>query len=140
MDEVKADAFAGERRQMGLLSGFAAVGLLLAAAGIYGLIAYSVAQRTKEIGLRIALGATRARILRSILWNGTALAVIGIVAGIAASIATSKAIAGLVWGVSPLDPVTFAGVALVLLLVSILASVVPALRAVRLNPISALRD
>ena len=140
MDEVKADAFAGERRQMGLLSGFAAIGLLLAAAGIYGLIAYSVAQRTKEIGLRIALGATRGRILRSILWNGTVLAVIGIVAGVAASIATSKTLAGLVWGVSPLDPVTFAGVALVLLFVSILASVVPALRAVRLNPISVLRD
>ena len=140
MDEVKADAFAGERRQMGLLSGFAAIGLLLAAAGIYGLIAYSVAQRTKEIGLRLALGATRGRILRSILWNGTVLAVIGIVAGVAASIATSKTIAGLVWGVSPLDPVTFVSVALVLLLVSILASIVPALRAVRLNPISALRD
>ena len=140
MEEVKADAFAGERRQMSLLSGFAAIGLLLAAAGIYGLIAYSVAQRTKEIGLRIALGATRGRILRSILWNGSFLAVIGIIVGVAASIATSKMIAGLVWGVNPLDPVTFAGVALVLLIVSILASAVPALRAVRLNPISALRD
>ena len=140
MEEVKADAFAGERRQMSLLVGFAAIGLLLAAAGIYGLIAYSVAQRTKEIGLRLALGATRGRILRSILWNGTLLAGIGIIVGVAASIVTAKTIEGLVWGVSPLDPATFAGVALVLLIVSILASIVPALRAVRLNPISALRD
>jgi predicted permease len=140
MDEVKADAFAGERRQMSLLTGFAAIGLLLAAAGIYGLIAYSVAQRTREIGLRLALGATRGRILRSIVWNGAALSIVGIAIGLGASLAMSRAIEGFVWGVSTMDPATFTAVAIVLLIVSVLASIVPALRAVRLNPIAALRE
>jgi ABC-type antimicrobial peptide transport system permease subunit len=140
MEEVKANAFATEQRQMSLLSGFAGIGLLLAAAGIYGLVAYSVAQRTREIGLRIALGATRGRILRSIVSSGALLSTIGIAIGLAASVALSRTIEGFIWGVSPVDPLTFAMVAIVLLVVTVLASTVPALRAVRLNPVSALRD
>ncbi len=140
MDEVKANAFATERRQMSLLSGFAGIGLLLAGAGIYGLVAYSVAQRTREIGLRMALGATRGRILRSIVSSGAILSIIGIAIGLAASMALSRTIAGFVWGVSPMDPLTFAVVAIVLLVVTVLASTVPAWRAARLNPVAALRE
>jgi putative ABC transport system permease protein len=140
MAEVKANAFASERRQLSLLSGLAAIGLLLAAAGIYGLIAYTVSQRTREIGLRVALGATRSRILRSIVWSGALTATAGIVAGLIASIAFARTLDNVVWGVSTVHVPTLAAVAALLLVVSVLATIVPAIRAVRLNPIAALRD
>ena len=140
MDQVKANAVAGERRQMSLLAGLAGVGLLLAAAGIYGLIAYSVAQRTREIGLRVALGATRGRILRSIVWTGTLTACIGVAIGLAGSLALSRTLQGFVWGVSTVHVPTLAAVSALLLAVSIVATLVPAIRAVRLNPIAALRE
>jgi putative ABC transport system permease protein len=140
MDEVKANAFASERRQMSLLGGLAAIGLLLAAAGVYGLIAYTVAQRTREIGLRVALGATRGRILRSIVVNGALTASAGIVVGLIASVAFARTLDSVVWGVTTVHIPTLAAVATVLLLVSMLATVVPAIRATRLNPIAALRE
>jgi putative ABC transport system permease protein len=140
MEEVRANAFANERRQMSLLSGLAAIGLLLAVAGIYGLIAYSVAQRTREIGLRIALGASRSRILRSIVWSGALTATAGIAAGLIASLAFARTLDNVVWGVSTVHLPTLAGVAALLFAVSVLATIVPALRAVRLNPIAALRE
>jgi predicted permease len=140
MNEVKANAFANERRQMSLLGSLAVIGLLLAAAGIYGLIAYTVAQRTREIGLRVALGATRGRILRSIVWNGALTASIGVAIGLAGSLALSTTLEGLVWGVSTMHVPTLAAVSALLLAVSIFATLVPAIRAVRLNPVAALRD
>jgi len=140
MDEIKSGSMAVQTFGMTLLSGFAAIGLLLATAGVYGLVAYSVAQRTREFGIRLALGATRGNILRSVVGGGTLLAGAGIVAGLAASIASVRVLEGFVWGVSTLDPSTFAVVAAILVVVAIAASLVPALRAVRLDPLRALRE
>jgi predicted permease len=139
MSEVKSRAIAPERFQMTLLSAFAGIGLLLAAAGVYGLLAYSVAQRTREFGIRIALGATRAQIVRVVIWNGAVLAAAGVLIGAAAALVLTRTLQTFVWGVSTLDPLTFVVVAIVLIVVATLASAVPALRAVRLNPVSALR-
>jgi predicted permease len=140
MSDVKGAAFATEQRQMAIVSLFAAAGLLLAAAGVYGLIAYSIAQRTRELGIRIALGATPGSILRGVVWHGARLALAGIAIGAAAAVAMTQTLAGFVWGVSTLDPLTFALVPLLLLAVAAIASLVPALRATRLNPLTAIRE
>lgn len=140
MDEIKMDAAAGERMQMALVTAFAAVGLLLAAAGIYGVVAYSVGQRTREIGVRIALGATRGRILAQIVRHGALLGVAGVAVGSLGAIIVARSLEGFVWGVSTLDPLTFAAVPPLLVAVSIVASLIPALRTVRLDPIAALRE
>jgi predicted permease len=140
MDEVKDQFVEDQRFQMTLLGGFGAIGLLLASAGIYGLIAYSVAQRTREFGIRMALGASRQRILAAVLRQGAVLAAIGIAIGIGLSAAATRLLQNFVYGVSTLDPLTFAVVAALLVAVATLACLVPALRAVRLNPVSALRE
>jgi putative ABC transport system permease protein len=125
---------------MTLLAAFAGIGLLLAAAGIYGLISYSVAQRTREFGIRMALGASRSLILRSVVLQGALLALIGVAIGVAGAAAFARTLRTFVWGVSTLDPATFTIVALILLAVASLASLVPAVRAIRLNPVAALRE
>jgi putative ABC transport system permease protein len=140
MSEVKSRAIATERFQMTLMTAFAAIGLLLAAAGIYGLLAYSVAQRTREFGIRVALGAPRSRILRSVIWTGAWLGLVGVVLGTAAALLVTRTLQNFVWNVSTLDPTTFITVAIVLIVVSAVASIVPALRAVRLDPVTALRE
>jgi predicted permease len=140
MEEIKAAQFQAERFQMTLLVLLAAIGLLLAAAGIYGLIAYSVSQRTREFGIRIALGASPFGIVRSIVAQGALLALGGVLVGIAAAIAGAKVIQSFLFDVSTRDPLTFAAVGGLLVLVAVVASVVPALRAVRLNPVTALRE
>jgi predicted permease len=140
MEEVKSESVATEKFQMTLLAVFAGIGLMLAAAGIYGLIAFSVAQRTREFGIRMALGASRGRILRSVIWSGALLAIVGVAVGIGAGLLVMRSLQGFVWGVSTLDPATFSVVAAVLIAVAAIASVVPALRAVRLNPVTALRE
>ncbi len=139
MDESKGRGMAEERFQLTLLSVFAGVGLMLASAGIYGLIAYSVAQRTRELGIRVALGASRQRILRSILGQGLLLAGSGVAIGAAIAAFATRVLRNFVWGVSPVDPPTFAAVGLLLVLVATLATLVPAMRAVRMSPVSALR-
>jgi putative ABC transport system permease protein len=139
MSEIKSRAITAERFQMALLTAFAAVGLLLAAAGIYGLLAYSVLQRTREFGIRVALGATRGQILISVLRSGALLAATGVIIGTAAALALTRTLQNFVWGVSTLDPWTFLSVGLVLIVVSVVSSLIPALRAVRLDPVSALR-
>jgi ABC-type antimicrobial peptide transport system permease subunit len=140
MDEVKGDAVSTQRFQMTLLTTFAVIGLLLATAGVYGLVSYSAVQRTREFGIRMALGAPRAVILRTVISTGATLSVIGVSLGVLASLAASRVLKGFVWGISTVDPVTFAVVALVLIAVAVLASLLPALRAIRLNPVNALRD
>jgi ABC-type antimicrobial peptide transport system permease subunit len=140
MDESRDKAMAAERFQMTILGAFAGIGLLLAAAGVYGLIAYSVAQRTREIGIRMALGATRQRILGSVIREGLALALSGVVVGTIAAFFATRVLRNFVWQVSTLDPATFTAVALLLLVVSCAASTVPALRAVRLDQAAALRE
>jgi putative ABC transport system permease protein len=140
LDEVKSRAMATERFQMTLLGIFAALGLLLSAAGIYGLIGYSVSQRTREFGIRMALGATRGHILTSVLRQGALLAAAGVFLGVFGAFAFSRTLEAFLFNVSPSDVRTFFSVAALLLLVAVLASLVPALRAVRLNPVSALRQ
>jgi predicted permease len=140
MDEVKGRAIAMERFQMTLLAVFAGIGLLLAAAGIYGLLAFTVAQRTREFGIRVALGASRSRLVTAVIRSGAVLALIGVALGAVAAAALAKTMQAFVWGVSTLDASTFVAVAIVLIVVAILASLVPAMRAVRLDPVRALRE
>ena len=140
MDDIKAAQMSSETIQMTLLSTFAGIGLLLAAAGIYGLVAYSVTQRTREFGIRVALGATRGHVLASVLRQAVLLAGVGVAAGSIASVALTRTLQSFLFDVSALDLTTFTVVACVLIVVAMLASLVPALRAVRLNPVTALRE
>jgi ABC-type antimicrobial peptide transport system permease subunit len=140
MDDVKSSSMTSETFQMKLLSGLAGLGLLLAVAGIYGLVAYMVAERGREFGIRMALGATRGRILQHVLRQGAVLASIGVVIGAGGALALNRTLKDFVYGVSTVDPFTFILVGLLLVGAACVASLVPALRAVRLNPVSALRE
>jgi len=119
---------------------FATVALVLAMVGIFGVLAYSVEQRTRELGVRIALGATAASVLRLILGNASRVVAIGALVGLAASAALSRTISTFLFGVEPLDPVTFASVGLLLALTAALATLAPAWRATRVNPANAFRN
>ena len=123
-----------------LLSCFAAVAVLLSAVGLYGLLSYIVVQRTLEIGLRIALGAPRRNVLGMILRRGLWLAGVGLAIGILCSLAMTRFVSGLLFGVKPFDPLTFIGVSLVLLFVALVASSAPAYRAANLDPMKTLRE
>ena len=118
---------------------FAALALLLAAIGLYGLMAYSVTQRRNEIGIRMALGATREDVLRLILRQGSRLALAGIAIGVIASVAATRVLASMLFAVTPKDPETFLGVALLLVAVALGACYVPARRAAKVDPMVALR-
>ncbi len=122
-----------------LLGVFAGLALALACVGIYGVISYLVGQRTNEIGVRMALGAQRTDVLRLILGEGTRMALIGVVIGIVAALGLTRLMSSQLFGVSAQDPLTFGGVALSLVIVAIAACYVPARRAMRVDPIIALR-
>ena len=139
MDDVVATSYAARRLTMILLGVFAALALVLACVGIYGVISYLVGQRTQEIGIRMALGAQRRDILVLVLGEGTKMALIGAAVGIAASLALTRLMAKQLFGVSAHDPLTYAGVAFVLMLVAIAACYIPARRAVRVDPMKSLR-
>ncbi|HEY6267651.1 MAG TPA: ABC transporter permease [Candidatus Acidoferrum sp.] len=139
MDQLLADSLSRSRFTMLLLGIFSAVALLLAAVGIYGLIAYSVTQRTQELGIRIALGAQNRDVLRLVLAQGTRLTFLGVAIGLFSALALSRLLATLLFNVSATDPLTFAGVAALLAAVALLACFIPARRATRVDPIVALR-
>ena len=139
MDDVVATSYAARRLTMILLTGFAALALILACVGIYGVISYLVGQRTQEIGIRMALGAQRRDILVLVLGEGTKMALIGAVVGTVSSLVLTRLMAKQLFGVSAHDPFTYTGVAFVLMLVAIAACYVPARRAVRVDPMKSLR-
>jgi ABC-type antimicrobial peptide transport system permease subunit len=122
-----------------LLAVFAGLALLLASIGIYGVLSYGVAQRTQEIGVRMALGATRTRVLRLVIGDAVILSAAGIGLGLVGAIGLTRLMATLLFGISTTDPLTFASVPAILVMVSLLASYVPALRATRVDPIDAVR-
>jgi putative ABC transport system permease protein len=122
-----------------LSSFFGVVALLLATIGLYGSVAYSVTRRTHEIGIRLALGAKPWEVLRMVLGKGLQLTLVGVVIGILAALAATRLISTMIYGVTPADPMTFAAVAVFLVLVALLACYVPARRATRVDPLVALR-
>jgi putative ABC transport system permease protein len=139
MDELIAVSVAQQRFNMLLLGLFAALALILAAVGIYGAMAYTVNQRTHEIGIRTALGAQQRDVLRLIMRDGAKIALFGIASGIAGALALTRLMANLLFDVKPTDPATFAGVAILLALVALAACYIPARRAVSVDPMVALR-
>ena len=139
MVEVVSGTVAEPRLSMLLVSGFALLALILASVGIYGVIAYSVSQRTHELGLRMALGAGRAGVLAMIIREGLVTATIGIVAGLGAAALATHLMSDLLVGITPRDPLTFGGGAVLLLLIAAAASYLPARRATRVDPMVALR-
>jgi putative ABC transport system permease protein len=118
---------------------FCGLGLLLASVGLYGVIAFSVARRTREIGIRIAIGARPRAVLASVMRQGLTLAVLGLLAGFALAVVVAQVLAGLLYGISPIDPVAWSVATLVLLGVAALANIMPAYRAMQVDPSSALR-
>ena len=139
MATVQGDALSQQRFMMTLVVGLGALALLLAAIGIHGLIASTVSERTRELGIRLALGATGTRVMREVLLSGMALATVGLVIGSVAALITVRLLQSFLWGVTTTDPITFAGVVITLLLVAFLASVIPAWRVLRLDPALTLR-
>jgi ABC-type antimicrobial peptide transport system permease subunit len=140
MEEVDGRSLARQRFSMFLLTTFGAMALILAVIGIYGLMAYSVAQRTQEMGIRMALGADSSSIRRLVVWQGLRLALVGVAAGLAAAFGLSRFIASFLFDVRPWDPTTFVAVPVVLTSAAVLAVWIPATRASRLNPVQALRE
>jgi predicted permease len=139
MEEIISSSIANRWFSLILLGSFAGLALLLSSIGIYGVVSYLVGQQTREIGIRMALGAQRKDVLRLILGNGARMALLGVGIGVAAALGLTRLMAGLLYGVSAADPITFALVALVLILVALAACYIPARRAMRIDPLVALR-
>ena len=140
LEQIKDESAASNRLRMTLLTVFAALALALSAVGIYGVISYTVAQRTHEIGVRAALGAPGAALLRLVLASGMALTLAGLVVGIGGALALTRLLGSLLFGVSARDPLMLGAAAVVLAVVAFLACYVPARRAARLDPLVALRE
>jgi putative ABC transport system permease protein len=139
MDEIASDQFTERRFSLGVIGAFAALSLLLASIGIFGVLAQTVEQRTREIGILMALGAQRADIARLVLSQGLGMSLLGFAIGIAGAIGATRLMSTLLFGVKPLDPAAFAASAAVLLAVALTACWFPARRACRVDPLIALR-
>jgi putative ABC transport system permease protein len=139
IEQVWADSVAPQRLNMLLLGIFAAVALILAAVGIYGVMAYSVTQRAHEVGIRLALGAQPRDVLKMIIKQGMALTLIGVIIGLMGAFALTRWMSALLFGVKPADPATFAGIASLLAAVALLATLIPARKATKVDPLTALR-
>jgi putative ABC transport system permease protein len=139
MDEVADEVLAERRLPMTLMTVFAALALVLAAVGLYGVMSYVVTARTREFGVRMALGAPQAAVIRLVMGQGLLTVLGGLAVGLAGAVAATRLLAGLLFGVRPLDPLTFGAVPAVLLLVALVACWLPARRATKVDPMAALR-
>ncbi len=140
IEQVVATSVANRRFSLLLLSVFAGAALLLAVIGIYGVMSYVVTQRTQEMGVRLALGATPGAIARLVLGQGARLVVIGLALGIVGAVVLTRLMTSLLFEITPTDPVTYGGVALVLAVTAVAACQIPAWRATRVDPLTALRS
>ncbi|HWJ41673.1 MAG TPA: FtsX-like permease family protein, partial [Candidatus Limnocylindrales bacterium] len=140
MDEIVDLNVADRKQQMTLLGAFAGLALLLASIGLYGVLSYSVTQRSREIGLRMALGASAGSVTRMVVRHGVTLTGVGLLIGLIGSWASTRALKNLLYGVSSTDPLTFAAVGVVLTLIALAACWIPARRASRVDPIVVLRE
>jgi putative ABC transport system permease protein len=139
MEQIVSQSVAPRRFSMLLLAVFAVVALALAVIGIYGMLSYAVAQRTREIGLRMTLGAQRTDVMRLVIGHGMKLAIAGVVLGLIASFALTRTMKNLLFGVSATDPITFVSITVLLAVVAFVACWIPARRATKVDPILALR-
>jgi putative ABC transport system permease protein len=139
MNQLLGQSTLGQSFNAALLVAFATLSLVLAAVGLFGVMSYIAAQRTTEIGIRVALGAKREQVMRKMLLDGMRPAVFGLVVGLAASLEAGQLMRDLLYGIKPLDPAVYAAVAATLLAVAAIACIVPAWRASRLDPVQALR-
>ena len=140
MSDVIAQSVSPQRFNMLLLASFAGLALILAAVGIYSVLSYAVRRRVREIGIRMALGASNNDVIRMVLTDGLKPILLGVALGLAAALALSRVVASLIFGVRATDPLTFAAVALLLLVVGIFATIIPAYRATRIEPVRVLRE
>jgi ABC-type antimicrobial peptide transport system permease subunit len=140
LDDYVSDSVGGTRFEAVLLGIFGGLAFLLTAVGLYGVISYTVARRTREMGIRLALGANRKAITKMIVRNGTQLACTGVVIGLAAAFLLTRLVASLLYGVGPTDPLTFVCAPIALITIAILASYIPARRAANVDPMVTLRQ
>jgi putative ABC transport system permease protein len=140
MEGIIATSLLPQRFNVLLLGAFAALALVLAALGIYSVLSYTVRRRVREIGIRMALGASRFDVLKMVVSDGMKPILLGVAVGLAASLALGRVVASLIYGVRPTDPITFAGVVLLLVAVGLFATIIPAHRATRVEPVRTLRE